>query len=144
MLVVASGSIQIIEVSLIRPKVFPDTFDIRAAHADGLHGSALAIRETPSRAANLSAFFALQIFLHEITDTAGLFLFRSRPIFIFNIHESCPQLTHHSSRRRTNRPAPASRLFRDKFRNAVLALSNATFLHNGDTGSCTRNAAFEK
>jgi hypothetical protein len=80
--VVASGSIQIIGVSLIRPKVFPDTFDIRVAHATDCPAPHLRFAKSPHCAANLSAFFALQIFLHEITDTAGLFLFRSRPIFI--------------------------------------------------------------
>ena len=34
----------------------------------------------------------LQTFLQEITDTAGLFLSRSRPIFI--ITKVAPQLTH--------------------------------------------------
>src|SRR5437763_1527173 len=143
--VAASQCVLIIGVNLIRPKVFPDMSHIpplrAAVELQTMHSR---FAKGPHCAANRSAIFALQIFLHEITDTAGLFLFPATLMFISNIYESCPQLTHLSSRRRTNRPAPASRLFRDKFRDAVAALLNTTFLHSGHTDSCARNAAFEK
>jgi hypothetical protein len=142
--VAASQCVLIIGVNLIRPKDSPDpqTFVVACA---ALQTHAFAIRTSTHDVAKLCATFVLQIFLHEITDTAGLFLFLERLIFISNIYESCPQLTHLSSRRRTNRPAPASRLFRGRISQMLSGAGCVQLLcHSGDTDSCARIAAFEK